>query len=86
MSVTEQIVEKVKELPEDKARDLLVYVEQKEREEAEEDRLDIEAARRALAEADKEGWIPWNQVKAELELESSPEPKKSRRLAKATKT
>lgn len=34
-----------------------------------EDRLDLEAAEKALAEAEKEGTIPWDQVKRELDLE-----------------
>lgn len=33
-----------------------------------EDRLDLEEARVALAEAEREGTIPWDQLKAELGL------------------
>jgi prevent-host-death family protein len=33
-----------------------------------EDRRDAEAARLALAEADEEGTVPWEQIKAELGL------------------
>jgi prevent-host-death family protein len=36
--------------------------------EEEEDRLDIQAAQEALAEAEKVGTIPWEKVKAELGL------------------
>ena len=32
----------------------------------EEDRLDVAAAEQALAEAEREGWVPWEEVKAEL--------------------
>lgn len=31
-----------------------------------EDRVDIELARQALEEAEREGWIPWEDVKREL--------------------
>jgi prevent-host-death family protein len=33
-----------------------------------EDRIDLEEAREALAEAQREGTVPWEQVKAELGL------------------
>jgi prevent-host-death family protein len=33
-----------------------------------EDRIDLEEAREALAEAEREGTVPWEQVKAELGL------------------
>lgn len=36
--------------------------------EALEDRLDLEDARRALADMKKNGAIPWAQIKAELDL------------------
>lgn len=86
MSITEQVIQKVKGLSDEQARELLDYLAQKKREEAEEERLDIEAARQALAEADKEGWIPWEQVKAEMKLASSIKknpPAKRRKLRRA---
>ena len=66
MSIAEQVIQKVKKLSEDEARDLLAHIEHQERAEAEEDRLDIEAAQRALAEPGPN--IPWEQVKKEMGL------------------
>jgi prevent-host-death family protein len=34
-----------------------------------EDRLDLKAAEKALVEGEKEGTVPWDQVKRELDLE-----------------
>ena len=66
MSVTEQVIQKIKGLSEGQARELLVHIGQKERAEAEEDRLAIEAPRRALAEPGDD--IPWEKVKTDLGL------------------
>ncbi len=63
MSVTDQVIEKVKAMSPAQAKRLLAYLKQHEREQ-EEDRLDIEAARRALAEPGEN--IPWEKVKADL--------------------
>jgi prevent-host-death family protein len=46
----------------------VVPIEDVETLEALEDRLDIEEARKVLADADKEGTVPFNEVKKELGL------------------
>ena len=61
MSALELAVEKVKTLSEAQARDLLAYLEQ-----AEEDRADVETARRALAESGAN--VPWEEIKKESGL------------------
>ena len=73
MSVTELVIEKVKALPEDQARGLLSFLETLEHEE---DIFDAKAARKALAEGEKVGFIPWETVKADLGL-AKRTPKKS---------
>jgi len=65
MSATELVIEKVKALPEDQARGLLSFLETLEHED---DHFDIKAARKALAEAKRDGFIPWEKVKADLGL------------------
>ena len=54
------VIKKVKALPEDQAKDLLSFLEKLEREE---EAFDIGAARKALAEGDRNGFIPWEKVK-----------------------
>ncbi|HZV36497.1 MAG TPA: hypothetical protein VFB72_18110 [Verrucomicrobiae bacterium] len=71
MSVTELVIEKVKALPKDQARDLLSFLEKLEREE---EAFDISAARKALEEGQAKGFIPWEKVKANLGT-----PKRSRK-------
>ena len=66
MSITEQVIQKVKGMSEDQARELLLQLERQERADAEEDALDLEAARRALAEPGEN--IPWEKVKTDLDL------------------
>ena len=46
----------------------IVPIEDLEMLEALEDRLDLEAARKALREAGKKGTIPWAKIKADLGL------------------
>ena len=66
MSITEQVIQKVKGMSEDQARELLLQLERQERADAEEDALDLEAARRALADPGEN--IPWEKVKTDLGL------------------
>ena len=66
MSVTELAVEKIKSLSEDRTKDALAYLEKLEHEQAEEDRLDIEAARASLAETGDN--IPLEKLARELGL------------------
>jgi len=46
----------------------LVHIDDLKLLEAIEDKIDIKEAKKALKEAEKKGWIPWKQVKAELGL------------------
>ena len=62
MSATELLAEKVRKLDEHTAREVLVFLEQRDAEEVE-DRLDVEAARQARAEPGEN--VPWSRVKAE---------------------
>jgi len=55
------VIKKVKALPEDQARDLLSFLEKLEQEE---EVFDIGAARKALAEGESKGFIPWEEVKS----------------------
>jgi hypothetical protein len=64
MSVTEMVIEKVRALPQNQARDLLTFLEKLEREE---EAFDIKAARKALAEGEKKGFIPWEKIRAGLQ-------------------
>lgn len=66
MSATEQVIEKIRKMSSDQVEELLAYLEQKQNQEAEEDRLDVEAARRGLAEPGEN--VPWEKVKADLGL------------------
>ncbi len=65
MSVSEQVIKKVRAMSPAQAKKLLAYIKQREREE-QQDRQDIEVARRALAEPGEH--IPWEKVKADLGL------------------
>jgi len=47
----------------------LVHIDDLKAIEAIEDKIDIEEAKKAIKEAEKKGWIPWEQVKAELGLD-----------------
>lgn len=82
MKVTEQVIRKLRMMSPSQLRKLLTYIRQCEREE-EEDRRDVELARKALAEADEKGWIPWEQVKAELGFKSPSNGRKVNRSANA---
>lgn len=66
MSALEAVAEKIKALSEEEARDLLVWLDRRQRVRDEEDEQDITAARRALAEPG--GNTPWEKVKEEAGL------------------
>jgi hypothetical protein len=66
MSTIEMVREKITRLSDEEAREVLACIERIERERADEDRQDIEAARKALAESDER--IPYEQVRRELGL------------------
>ncbi len=63
MSATEQLARKVQTLDEATAREVLDFVEQRIRDEEQDD---LAAAKRALAEPGKN--IPWEKVRAEAGL------------------
>ncbi|MEK7683987.1 MAG: hypothetical protein AAB466_01045 [Verrucomicrobiota bacterium] len=66
MSALEAVVEKIKALSEEEARDLLAWLDRQQRVRDEEDEQDIAAVRHALVEPGEN--IPWEKVKEEAGL------------------
>jgi len=67
MSTVAEIKQAIEQLPSDEFLSLTEWLERRRAElEAEEDRLDLEAARRSLAEPGEN--IPWEKVKSDLGL------------------
>ncbi len=61
-TLKQQVIENVGTLPDDASLDDIL--------EEIEDILDVAAAEEALAEQGKDPWIPWEQIKRELDTES----------------